>query len=64
MEDHDVILLDEPFNALDDENLRIACENIHKQKENGKIIVIAAHGEIPKECGIDKIIKIVDGKLI
>ena len=64
MEDHDVILLDEPFNALDDENLWIACENIHKQKENGKIIVIAAHGEIPKECGIDKIIKIVDGKLI
>ena len=64
MEDPDAILLDEPFNALDDENLKIACENIHKQKENGKIIVIAAHGEIPKECGIDKIIKMADGQLV
>lgn len=43
MEDQDVILLDEPFNALDSENIENLIELIHKQKKDGKIIVIAAH---------------------
>lgn len=64
MENPDVILLDEPFNALDEENLKIACENIYKQKEKGKITVIAAHGEIPNECGINKTIKMNNGEIV
>lgn len=64
MENPDVILLDEPFNALDEKNLKIACENICKQKEKGKIIVIAAHGEIPNECGINKTIKMNNGEIV
>ena len=43
MENPDVLLLDEPFNALDDENFTNMV-NILKEIKNDKIIVIAAHG--------------------
>ncbi len=63
MENPDVILLDEPFNALDEENLKIASNYVSECKDNGKIIVIAAHGAIPSECGVDKTIKMNDGSI-
>lgn len=64
MEEPDVILLDEPFNALDDENLHIACQMIAECKKKGNIVVIAAHGTIPESCSVDKTIKMSDGKIL
>ena len=43
MESPKVILLDEPFNALDEKNYNKMLEQLEKEKESGKIIVIAAH---------------------
>lgn len=43
MENPEVILLDEPFNALDEKNYNKMLEQLEKEKESGKIIVIAAH---------------------
>ncbi|CAH0344396.1 ABC transporter ATP-binding protein [Bacillus sp. CECT 9360] len=63
MEDPDVLLLDEPFNALDDENFAEMIRILQNIKTN-KIIVIAAHGfnlsEIPL---FDKVITMNDGKI-
>ena len=64
MENPDVILLDEPFNALDEENLEIVSNVIAEEKEKGKIIVIAAHGIIPENCRIDKVIKMKEGRIV
>lgn len=64
MENPDVILLDEPFNALDDKNLAIACNMIRQEKEKGKIIVVAAHGIIPEECGINRVLKMEEGRIL
>lgn len=64
MENPDVILLDEPFNALDEKNLSIVCNMIRQEKEKGKIIVIAAHGEIPEECGINRVLKMEEGRIL
>ncbi|MDO5014906.1 MAG: ABC transporter ATP-binding protein [Clostridia bacterium] len=64
MENPDIILLDEPFNALDEKNLSILCDIIQQEKEKGKIIVIAAHGEIPKKCGVNRVLKMEDGKIL
>lgn len=64
MENPDVLLLDEPFNAIDDKNLQITYDNIRKNKAAGKIIVIATHGVIPKECGVDKVIRMNEGKIL
>lgn len=61
MENPDVIILDEPFNALDDKNLKITAETISQFKNSGKIIVIAMHGNIPEECEVDRIIKMGEG---
>lgn len=43
MENPDIILLDEPFNALDIEHSDILKSVIKNEKENGKIVIIAAH---------------------
>lgn len=47
MENPDVLLLDEPFNGIDDENLEIVYEVLANEKKQNKIIVIASHVKIP-----------------
>lgn len=64
MEDPEVLLLDEPFNAIDDENLNIVYEMIRESKEKGKMVVIAAHGETGMDGLFDKKIKMSDGKIV
>ena len=63
MENPDIILLDEPFNAIDDENVKKVVNILNKLKSKGKIIVIASHGDI-KECSFDKVIKMSNGKIV
>ena len=63
MENPDIILLDEPFNAIDDENVKKVVNILNKLKSKGKIIVIASHSDI-KECSFDKVIKMSNGKIV
>ncbi len=63
MENPDVLLLDEPFNAIDDENLKIVYELIEEFRKNKKIIVIASHGDV-SNLKFSKIIKMNNGKII
>lgn len=63
MENPDVLLLDEPFNALDELNFSQTV-NLLQEMKSEKIIVIAAHGfnlsEIPL---FDKVITMDDGQI-
>ena len=43
MENQDVLLLDEPFNALDEDNLNRVLEILKEERKKGKLIVVAAH---------------------
>lgn len=43
MEDPEIIILDEPFNALDEKSCEIVNEMLFKIKANNKIIIIACH---------------------
>lgn len=61
MENLDVILLDEPFNAIDEDNLNIVYDLLKEQREAGKIIVIASH--IENNFNYDSIITMNDGKI-
>ncbi len=43
MERPDIIILDEPFNALDEKSVLMIKELIIKQKERGALVIIACH---------------------
>lgn len=62
MENPDILLLDEPFNAIDDDNLEVVLKLIDEFKNKGKSIVIASHGNVNYE--FDKIIKMSNGRIV
>lgn len=63
MENPDVLLLDEPFNALDDEHFDLILKRILEMKKD-KIIVIAAHGfDTAKYPVFDQVITMNNGKI-
>ncbi|UJW59480.1 hypothetical protein HXZ66_19730 [Bacillus sp. A116_S68] len=45
MEKPDVLLLDEPFNALDDDSYERALALLSALKEDGKMLVVATHDQ-------------------
>lgn len=64
MEDPQVLLLDEPFNALDAENIEAVKQILLEEKRRNKIIVVAAHMmESSLEDIFDEIYTMADGKM-
>ncbi len=43
MEHPDIIILDEPFNALDEDSVKIVKELIFNEKRHGALIILACH---------------------
>ncbi len=65
MEDQNVILLDEPFNALDSENFNKVLELIEQEKEKGKLIIIASHTKLDMYENLFNVeIKLSDGNML
>lgn len=65
MENPDVLLLDEPFNAIDDENILRVYNIINEMRNSGKTVIIASHGCIDNEkLIIDKTLQMNAGKLL
>lgn len=65
MEDSDIILLDEPFNAIDEENLNRIYEILNGFRDKNKIIIIASHGIVDrKKLMIDETIVMDKGKIL
>lgn len=63
MENQNILLLDEPFNGLDDKNLKIVANLLNQAKHEGKIVVVAAHGDVPL-LEVDRVIKMSDGHIM
>ena len=64
MEEPDIIILDEPINALDEAGARQVHEILDEQKRRGAIIIIACHDKEELEMLSDEIIEISEGKII
>jgi len=64
MENPDVILLDEPFNGVDDDNMQAIFQAVEEEKSKGKLIVIASHVKIPVDGLITKFVKMNDGRVV
>lgn len=64
VEETEIILLDEPFNALEEETVKKICKYINSIKKD-KIILISTHyKEDLVNLNVDKIIKFTEGKVI
>ncbi len=63
MESPDVLLLDEPFNAIDDKNLDVVVNALLRYSNDDNIIVIAAHGVSEKEDIFNRTIVMSDGNI-
>ena len=65
MENPDVLVLDEPFNALDEENVKRVFDILLEERKKGKIVVVAAHA-LEEKCVnmFDEVIEMSNGAII
>ena len=64
MENPDIVILDEPINALDESGAMQVREILKKTKERGAIVILACHDSQELEFLTDEIITISDGKIV
>ncbi|WP_025681595.1 ABC transporter ATP-binding protein [Paenibacillus massiliensis] len=63
MENQELIILDEPFNALDENSVRILRTVLEKLKAEGKLIVMTSHNKEDIHLLCDYTFNIIDGKV-
>lgn len=63
-EHQDIILLDEPTNALDSGGVELVYNIIREEKERGATIIMATHHKEDLESVCDIILSVEEGKLI
>lgn len=63
MEKPDIILLDEPFNALDEESVEKIKKIMIRHKERGALIVLACHDGQSLMSLSDEIYNVVEGRV-
>lgn len=64
MENPDIIILDEPINALDEVSVEKVHDILDEQKKRDAIIIIACHDKEELDQLSDEIIEISDGRII
>lgn len=63
MEEPDVLLLDEPFNGIDDDNLAITYRLLNEYHREGHTVIIASHGDYQEYCKFNKVVTMSSGKI-
>lgn len=61
MEDPQILILDEPFNGLDDESAKNIRQLLLEEKKKGKLIILATHLKEDIELLCDELYKFDDG---
>ena len=64
MENPDLIVLDEPINALDENGIKLVREILHSHKKRGALIIIACHDKEELEFLSDEIYTIENGGIV
>lgn len=64
MGEPDIIILDEPINALDEESVEKVKKVLLELRDKGRLIIIACHDREELEYLSDEVILIKDGKII
>lgn len=63
MEKPDVIILDEPTNAIDEDGVELIYKIVKEEKQRGAIVLIASHNKEDIENLADKVFDMKDGVL-
>lgn len=63
MEKPDLLLIDEPTNALDDRGIDQICSLIRRERERGALIIMACHDNAILEWMSDEIFTIYEGRV-
>ena len=63
VEQPDLILVDEPTNALDTDGIQMVKELLHQERARGALIVLACHDQSILEDLSDEVFHIVDGRI-
>lgn len=64
MEDPELLILDEPINALDESGVDIVRKILFERKSRGSLIIIACHDREELELLADEIFTMSDGKIV
>lgn len=64
MESPDIIILDEPVNALDESGVLMVRDILERHKQRGALIIIACHDKEELELLSDEIFVIEEGKIV
>lgn len=64
MEKPDIIMLDEPTNALDESGVDMIRRIIKEEKERGAIILLASHNKEDINMLADKVFYMVEGRIV
>lgn len=63
MEHPNLILLDEPVNALDENGIKLVRQILQEEKERGALIIVACHDKEELELLSDKIYTMAEGSI-
>ena len=64
MENPEIVILDEPINALDESGAKLVRDILWKLRDNGSIIILACHDAEELQFLSDEIFTISEGKII
>lgn len=64
MENPDIIILDEPINAIDEMGAELVRDILKDHKDRGAIIIVACHDVEELDFLSDEIIEIAEGKIV
>ncbi len=63
-ESPEIILLDEPTNALDDESVQGIRKLLLEEKERGALVIVASHNKDDLRILADRILHVSDGQIV
>ena len=64
MEKPDLIVLDEPINALDEKGVELVRQILHEEKARGALIIVACHDKEELDFLSDEIFVMENGRVV